>query len=209
MQHLRKHHHVDDEGVRIAIANSRVGQNGQSRFWCGFCREIIPLRSQGREAWNERFDHIDLEHFRRGQRIGDWLHCCHSTEDQEREESKGRSMAGGNEDDCDHPENGNDGYIDCLSDTALADDVVAVDQETSQQMVSCEINSLSKRASGLEDSSEPGNSRKRKFDTFGLMVAPYRFNGDDGFKSKRRISTGIPLPQPGSSQMACHVKFDN
>ncbi|RHZ72600.1 hypothetical protein CDV55_104191 [Aspergillus turcosus] len=209
VQHLKKHHHVDDEGVRIAIANNRVGENGQSRFWCGFCREIIPLRSQGREAWNERFDHIDFEHFRRGQRIGDWLHCCHSTEDQEHDKAKGRSMAGGNEDDCDHPENGNDGYIDCLSDTALADDVVAVDQETSQQMVSCETNSLSKRASGLEDSSEPGNSRKRKFDTFGLMVAPYRFNGDDGLKSKRRISGGIRLPQPGSSQVARHVKFNN
>lgn len=172
MQHLKKHHHVDDEGVRIAIANNRVGENGQSRFWCGFCKEIIPLRSQGREAWNERFDHIDFEHFRRGQRIGDWLHCCHLTEDQEREESKGRSMAGGNEDESlfatdDHSENGNDGGIDCLSDTAFAHDGVAVDQEASQQTVSCEINSPSKRTLGLGDTSERAKSRKRKLDTLG------------------------------------------
>ncbi|RHZ51976.1 putative C2H2 finger domain protein [Aspergillus thermomutatus] len=214
VQHLKKHRHVDDEGVRIAIANNRVGENGQSRFWCGFCREIIPLRSQGREAWNERFDHIDFEHFRRGQRIGDWLHCCHSTENQERAESKGRSMAGGNEDKSpfatdDQSENEGDGCSDCLSDTALDDDGIAVDQETSQQMVSCEENSLSKRSFKLEDSSEPRNSQKRKFDTFVPMVAPYGSHADDGFKSRRRIRTGIPLPQPGSSKGARHVTFGN
>ncbi|KAF7176563.1 hypothetical protein CNMCM7691_003055 [Aspergillus felis] len=214
VQHLKTHHRVDNEGVRVAVANNRVGENGQSRFWCGFCMEIIPLHSQGREAWNERFDHIDFEHFRRGQRIGDWMHCCHSNEDQEREESKGRSMAAGIENESqfatdDNSENEDDGCGDYLSDTVVEDYGVALDQEIPQQMVSCEKNSPSKRALKLEDCSEPRQSRKRKVDTFGPMVDPHRSHEDDRFKSKRRISAGIPLPQAGSSQVTRHVKFDN
>ncbi|EAW20079.1 putative C2H2 finger domain protein [Aspergillus fischeri NRRL 181] len=199
VQHLKTHHHVDNEGVRVAVANNRVGENGQSRFWCGFCREIIPLHSQGREAWSERFDHIDFEHFRRGQRIGDWVHCCHLSEDQEREEAKGRNMAGGSDESPfatdDHSENENDSCSDCSSDTVLEDDGVALDLKTSRQMVSCEKDSPSKKALKLEDSSEPGQSRKRKLDTFGSMVDPYQPHADDGSKSKRRISAAIPLPR--------------
>ncbi|KAH3200109.1 hypothetical protein KXW44_009296 [Aspergillus fumigatus] len=198
VQHLKTHHHVDNEGARVAVANNLVGENGQSRFWCGFCREIIPLHSQGREAWNERFDHIDFEHFRRGQRIEDWVHCCHSSDDQECEESKGRNMASGSDESPfatdGHSENENDSCSDCSSDTVLEDDGVTLDLETSRQMVSCERASPSKKALKLENSSETGESRKRKLDTFGLMVDPYQTHADDGSKSKRRIGAAIPLP---------------
>ncbi|GFF57319.1 hypothetical protein IFM62136_03392 [Aspergillus lentulus] len=214
VQHLKTHHQVDNEAVRVAVASNRVGENGQSRFWCGFCREIIPLHSQGREAWNERFDHIDFEHFRRGQRIGDWVHCCHLNEDREHEESKGRNMAGGNENESpfatdDHSENENDCCSDCSSDTVLEEDGVALAQETLQQMVSCEKNSPSKRTLKLEDASKPGQSRKRKLDAFGPRVDPYQPHADGGSKAKRKTRAGIPLPHAGSSQVARHAKFDN
>lgn len=47
----------------------KIGRNGQSGFWCGFCKRVVPLRSRGLEAWDERFDHIDDCHFKRGERI--------------------------------------------------------------------------------------------------------------------------------------------
>ena len=47
----------------------RIGRNGQSGFWCGFCKRVVSLQSRGLEAWDERFDHIDDCHFKRGERI--------------------------------------------------------------------------------------------------------------------------------------------
>ena len=47
----------------------RIGRNGQSGFWCGFCKKVVGLRCRGLEAWDERFDHIDDYHFKRGERI--------------------------------------------------------------------------------------------------------------------------------------------
>ncbi|KAL4888699.1 hypothetical protein BDV59DRAFT_136847 [Aspergillus ambiguus] len=87
VQHLRKVHHADDAAVRDALCRNRMGRNGQSRFWCGFCRDIVPLKSQGIDAWNERFNHIDAEHFKKGERIADWLLPeGHLTKAGEREE---------------------------------------------------------------------------------------------------------------------------
>jgi hypothetical protein len=123
-------------------------------------------------------------------------------------------MAGGGENESpfatdDQSENENDSCSDCPSDTVLEDERAALDQETSQQIDSCEKNSPSKRALKLENSSESGQSRKRKLDTFGPMVHPYQPHADDGSKSKRRISAGIPLLQAGSSPVARRVKFGN
>ncbi|PLB37195.1 putative C2H2 finger domain protein [Aspergillus candidus] len=78
-QHLKKHHACTDEtAVQTAIARDKVGREGghaqsMSQFWCGFCGDVVPLRSEeGLGAWNERFNHIDREHFRRGERIEEW-----------------------------------------------------------------------------------------------------------------------------------------
>ena len=52
---------------------ARVGRNGQLGFWCGFCIEIVQLTKNGLDAWDERFDHIDDRHFKKGERIEDWF----------------------------------------------------------------------------------------------------------------------------------------
>lgn len=73
VQHLREQHCVDEDVVQMAMKNSYLDPNGQEQYWCGFCRDIIPLRSRGLAARNERFNHIDIQHIKKGQRIGDWL----------------------------------------------------------------------------------------------------------------------------------------
>ena len=50
----------------------RIGRNGQSGFWCGFCQKIVKLEKKSLEAWDERFNHIDNMHFKKGQRIESW-----------------------------------------------------------------------------------------------------------------------------------------
>ncbi|PLB44724.1 hypothetical protein P170DRAFT_439974 [Aspergillus steynii IBT 23096] len=105
-QHLKKHHHAGEDDVRAAIYKNCIGQNGQShlngpsQFWCGFCRDIVPLESQGLAAWNERFNHIDIEHFKQGERIGDWLlPSGHVTKDGARQEEKRKAVTDATEDD--------------------------------------------------------------------------------------------------------------
>ena len=49
-----------------------MGRNGQLSFWCGFCRQILTLHKKDLEAWDERFDHIDDQHFKKGEKIGKW-----------------------------------------------------------------------------------------------------------------------------------------
>lgn len=44
----------------------------QSQFWCGFCNHIISLVNNSQAAWDERFNHIDSEHFKKGERGQDW-----------------------------------------------------------------------------------------------------------------------------------------
>ena len=71
--HLKDVHFIkDDDVIREHCKKHRIGRNGQSGFWCGFCKKIVTLKHKGLEAWDERFDHIDKEHFKRGERIDDW-----------------------------------------------------------------------------------------------------------------------------------------
>ena len=71
--HLKDHHHVKDEGeIRKRSQKNRIGRNGQSGFWCGFCRKIVTLTTKGLEAWDERFDHIDRQHFNKEMTIDQW-----------------------------------------------------------------------------------------------------------------------------------------
>ncbi|KAL1867606.1 hypothetical protein Plec18167_008606 [Paecilomyces lecythidis] len=87
VQHITTLHSIKEEDkVKPLLLKNRLGRNGQSQFWCGFCSKIIPLKQQGLEAWNERFNHIDIEHFKRGQRIGSWVSPTgRLTKDQEKE----------------------------------------------------------------------------------------------------------------------------
>ncbi|ERF69374.1 hypothetical protein EPUS_08646 [Endocarpon pusillum Z07020] len=38
------------------ICEQRIGRDYQSRFWCGFCGEIVVLQKKGLEGANEKFD---------------------------------------------------------------------------------------------------------------------------------------------------------
>lgn len=58
--------------MRSSLNAARLDLAGQSQFWCGFCNEMIPLQSQGSAALDERFNHIDVEHFKKGEKGQDW-----------------------------------------------------------------------------------------------------------------------------------------
>jgi len=71
--HLKDHHGIgDDTEIRKRSQENRIGRNGQSGFWCGFCRMIVTLKTRGLEAWDERFNHIDREHFNNEETIDHW-----------------------------------------------------------------------------------------------------------------------------------------
>ncbi|KAL8811456.1 MAG: hypothetical protein Q9200_001776 [Gallowayella weberi] len=72
--HLReKHQKHDEQYIQEQCKRHRIGRNGQDRFWCGFCQEIVELKTKGLEAWEERFGHIDDLHYKKGQTIFDWV----------------------------------------------------------------------------------------------------------------------------------------
>lgn len=52
--------------------NNRLDLTGQSDFWCGFCNRRVLLKSHGAAALDERFNHIDIQHFKKGERGQDW-----------------------------------------------------------------------------------------------------------------------------------------
>lgn len=69
-----------DDGIKTVRNANQLGQNGQLRFWCGFCQKVLPVQGrdiQGRDidtaAWDERLEHIDSQHFKKGQRKNEWL----------------------------------------------------------------------------------------------------------------------------------------
>jgi len=72
--HLEKAHQLSNEQkIKQEITHQRIGRNRQSRFWCGFCREIIDLTKRGLEAWDERFTHIG-DHFNKEKKnISEWV----------------------------------------------------------------------------------------------------------------------------------------
>ncbi|KAL9007557.1 MAG: hypothetical protein Q9180_009626, partial [Flavoplaca navasiana] len=72
--HLREKHHIqDDQYIQIQCKRHRIGRNGQGKFWCGFCRQIVELKTKGLDAWEERFRHIDDQHYKQGRTIFDWV----------------------------------------------------------------------------------------------------------------------------------------
>jgi len=64
---------MSDDSIKEELKSTRIGRNGQGQFWCGFCVKIIALEKKGLEAWDERFNHVDDKHFKRGQPISDWV----------------------------------------------------------------------------------------------------------------------------------------
>ncbi|KAI1778318.1 hypothetical protein F4818DRAFT_296663 [Hypoxylon cercidicola] len=76
-QHLETCHRIKDQAtLDRKLETCRVGRNCDSRFWCGFCREIIEIKKQGENPGNERFNHIDDHYHGRNNQekreISDW-----------------------------------------------------------------------------------------------------------------------------------------
>ncbi|KAJ5127465.1 hypothetical protein N7448_008244 [Penicillium atrosanguineum] len=77
-QHLNQQHRIPKTRTKSTLNASRLDLANQSQFWCGFCNRTIELRSHGPAALDERFNHIDIEHFKKGERGRDW---CFSSGD--------------------------------------------------------------------------------------------------------------------------------
>ncbi|KAL4913154.1 hypothetical protein BDW62DRAFT_205802 [Aspergillus aurantiobrunneus] len=91
VQHLKEQHRVDDREVQASIRKNRRGWNGEPQFWCGFCQKDIHLRGDGLVTWNQRFNHIDIEHFKKGERIANWfLPSGHALKDRDRNCTRGK-----------------------------------------------------------------------------------------------------------------------
>ncbi|KAL9085372.1 MAG: hypothetical protein Q9165_007663 [Trypethelium subeluteriae] len=71
--HLLKSHNCTDDQANDECRDRHIGRNGQGRFWCGFCRDVIKLDHRGREAWDERFKHIGDHFNKENANIQDWL----------------------------------------------------------------------------------------------------------------------------------------
>ena len=93
IQHLRKNHDIDGDAAKSHLRKNQIGRNAQYQFWCGFCRKIIPSRNRGLDAWNERFSHIDIEHFKKGERIEDWLPAEGNLTNNERDQAQKKRAA--------------------------------------------------------------------------------------------------------------------
>jgi hypothetical protein len=67
-EHLLQIHNIGIEPVETQekVENCRVGRNVQTRFWRGFCRQLVGLKGKGVAFWSERFDHIG-HHFIKGE----------------------------------------------------------------------------------------------------------------------------------------------
>ncbi|KAL8899904.1 MAG: hypothetical protein Q9192_001346 [Flavoplaca navasiana] len=105
--HLREKHHIeDDQYIQTQCKQHRIGRNGQGKFWCGFCQKIVELKTTGLDAWEERFRHIDDQHYKQGRTINDWIpldgHVSKGVM------GKGDYMESGSKDDCNNDDDGED-----------------------------------------------------------------------------------------------------
>lgn len=82
-QHLEDHlkdycRDMPKDDLDCKVEACRIGANNSIRFWCGFCKVLINLKSKDvEEAKSERFNHIDDHFMGRGDspkgHIKDWL----------------------------------------------------------------------------------------------------------------------------------------
>ncbi|OOF96257.1 hypothetical protein ASPCADRAFT_166802 [Aspergillus carbonarius ITEM 5010] len=208
VQHLKKHHDVDDEEeVRAALCKNRINRDGDPRpshYWCGFCRVLLPLKTQGVGAWNERYNHIDVEHFKKGERVEDWLlPSGHLTKSQEREEmKKQRTDGNGYESEPAMDENSDDESVSsdyAVDHEPLHDDMMVIDKEPPPNL-SSDLGGDPLPHNRSMTYSFPGasNLRKRKFPSLQSTSDSYRC-GEPGVPSLEKRSRVDSDHLPGAS----------
>ncbi|KAL2869960.1 putative C2H2 finger domain protein [Aspergillus lucknowensis] len=201
-QHLKDGHQVDDKEIQASVCKNRLGWSGEAQFWCGFCRDIIHLQEDGLVAWNQRFDHIDTEHFKKGERIEDWFFPLDRvTKGQDLEEiAHGpRDMqADGKLILDDH----SDVESVCSSHSGhmnVREDDMVVDRESSEEPLS----STPHGGLGLQGTSQfqQANQRKRKLRTAHLTqeTAHSTESGMAAVEKKPRTQTPISMEYPHST----------
>jgi len=131
-----EHKQSNAEYVSEQCRLQRVGRNGQKAFWCGFCQKIVPLQRRGLDAWDERFTHIDVEHFKKGETVDNWFPIdrdipksvlAEEKKDDSEEEEKNESEEDGwserEDEDGDSPPDSTSSPAPALSTTTLIDNV--------------------------------------------------------------------------------------
>ena len=74
MQHLSQQHCYQRDQIEMSVQSNRLDlPKNQGHFWCGFCRKEVLADSRGSSLLNERFDHIDTQHFKTGDRGDGWV----------------------------------------------------------------------------------------------------------------------------------------
>lgn len=216
--HLNQQHKVTDEGkIAAFLQNNEIGRNGQSRFWCGFCREIIALRHRGRDAFNERFNHIDDRHFKKGQTIETWQHPeIHSSDspiaDDHYGDENGEEPPEG---DYDHSSDAETSLNDSENGkrTVQKSTVVPIirinSDQTTENESSTETHRRSPRPSLKLDTSSPHSavpqSHKRKFATRSMaasaMTQSHGFNQGRSGSNKIMASRSVVGPSSAPNRM--------
>ena len=72
-KHLRQAHKFHDNDVIDKMCSKqRIGQKAQVQFWCGFCRQVVPLKQIGLSGISERYNHIDYHFSKERRTIEQW-----------------------------------------------------------------------------------------------------------------------------------------
>lgn len=72
--HLGSDHKINDDAyIKDQCKLRRIGRNGHNGFWCGFCQNVILVEKKNNEVFDERFTHIDSQHFDKGERVETWF----------------------------------------------------------------------------------------------------------------------------------------
>ncbi|KAL2824518.1 hypothetical protein BDW59DRAFT_162405 [Aspergillus cavernicola] len=171
-QHLKKHHQVTNDEIETSICKNRLGWNGEPQFWCGFCRDIIHLRGDGHAAWNQRFNHIDIEHFKKGERIDDWLlPSGHVTKGRERKDAQAMELEHDDDDDDDDDDDGESEPIIDNSDAESACSSHSEHELTHEDVMAVEQDLPDELFTQSTSQSEQTNHRKRKLRTVYSMLS--------------------------------------
>jgi hypothetical protein len=102
--HLTSAHGLNRHKASAQLTAYHVGPNHQQGFWCGFCRNVVPLKCPfGVEAYDERFNHIDVHLVRERRPIEGWVDVrTHKTKvelrmrrEQEERDAKEEAAAAG------------------------------------------------------------------------------------------------------------------